>query len=85
MNDGEPAVKDTVLDPSCPIFNSRQWAEDNRRNAKLIKCPLRLKKGVNSLTYRQLSPNLILERIVLRDTSVPAKSSYLGPCGSFRF
>ena len=85
VNDGEPAVKDTVLDPSCPIFNSRQWAEDNRRNAKLIKCPLRLKKGVNSLTYRQLSPNLILERIVLRDTSVPAKSSYLGPCGSFRF
>ncbi len=85
MNDGNTTVTDTVLDPSRPIFNSRQWAADNRRNAKPVTCDVHVKKGINSLCYSQLDPNLILERIELWDTEAEKKESYLGAPASFRY
>lgn len=85
LEDMEPVCTDTVLDSSRPIFNSRQWALDNRRNAKIITCILRLRKGLNRLAYRQLSSNLILERIVLWDQAQQKKESFLGPKESYRF
>ena len=85
INGGAAETADTVLDPSRPIFNSPQWAEDNRRNAKTVRRTVGLAKGVNRIGYRQISPNLILERIVIRDCKVPEKVSYLGPRTSYRF
>ena len=78
-------IADTVLDKSRPIFNSPQWADDNKKNAKCIHVSVRGRKGLNALRYFQLSPNLILERIVLRSKNMPHKESYLGPVESFRF
>ena len=85
LNGGEPVITDTVLDPSKPIFNSRQWGIDNRRNAKLITVQMRAKKGINTLCYSQLDPNLILERIELWDIKAEKKDSYLGAPESFRY
>ena len=85
INGEDPVKVDTVLDGTRPIFNSHQWAVDNRRNAKIINCKMHAKKGINTLRYHQMSPNLILERIHLRDTAVPKKESYLGPTESYRF
>ena len=85
INGGETKIADTVLDKSRPIFNSPQWADDNKKNAKCIHVSVRGRKGLNALRYFQLSPNLILERIVLRSKNMPHKESYLGPVESFRF
>ena len=85
LNGERSIIADTVLDPSVPIFNSTQWIDDNKRNAKSVRRFVKLVKGVNRLVYRQISPNLILERIVIRDTTVPEKLSYLGPTESYRF
>ena len=84
-NGEEPVKTDTVWDQSRSIFSNRQWSMDNRRNAKIISCDIELKKGLNRIRYYQMSPNLILERIVLWDKSVPKKESYLGPKESYRF
>ena len=78
-------IADTVLDRSRPIFNSPQWVEDNKRNAKCITVPIKGRKGLNVLRYYQLAPNLILERIVLRSRNMPHKDSYIGPVESYRF
>ena len=85
LNGGGPVVTDTVLDPSRPIFNSRQWGIDNRRNAKLITVQMSVKRGINSLRYSQLDPNLILERIELWDMNAEKKESYLGAPESYRY
>ncbi|MBP5330691.1 MAG: hypothetical protein J6Y89_02445, partial [Lachnospiraceae bacterium] len=85
VNGDEAVVTDTILDKSRPIFNSHQWAVDNRRNAKIISGSLNAKKGINSIRYYQVDPNLILERIVLWDKDRPVRESYLGPKESFRF
>ena len=83
---GEKTVRiNAVLDPTRPAFLSPQWGTDNRMNAKCITHTLRLKKGINRISYSQISPNLILERIILWDKTLPRKESYLGPKDSFRF
>lgn len=82
---GEGAVRiNTVLEASKLVIWGDQWMEDNRRNAKVISHRSRLKRGINRIFYSQISPNLILERIVLWDASVPKKESYLGPKDSYR-
>lgn len=85
LNDTGVIKVDTVLDSSKPIFNSGQWANDNRRNAKIIPVKLKGKRGLNTLKYTQINPNLILERIVLRDAGTPEVESYLGPSRSYCF
>ena len=83
VNGGDIVTVDTVLDKTRPIFNSPQWANDNRRNAKCIKVDIEGKKGLNSIRYFQLSQNLILERIVLRCKALGHRESYLGPVESY--
>lgn len=85
VNGEEPARINTIYDSSRPVFLSAQWTEDNRRNAKIVSARIHFKAGVNRLSYCQLSPNLILERIVLWDTKWPQKESYLGPKNSYVF
>ena len=77
-------VVDTVLDPGRPIFNSPQWATDNRRNAKLITTQVSIRRGINTLRYEQIDPNLILERIEIWDNAAEKKESYLGAPESCR-
>ena len=83
VNGADIMTVDTVLDKTRPIFNSPQWALDNRRNAKCIKVDIEGKKGLNSIRYFQLSQNLILERIVLRCKALGHRESYLGPAESY--
>lgn len=85
INDSSVIKVDTVIDKSRPVFNSMQWAVDNRRNAKIIKTEIKGSKGLNSLKYYQINPNLILERIVLKEVGTQMKESYLGPKESYRF
>ncbi len=84
VNGGDMVTADTVYDRSCPIFWSAQWAQDNLRNAKCVTVRVSCVEGLNVLRYHQLSPNLILERIVLRAVSAEVRESYLGPRESYR-
>lgn len=73
----------TVMDTTRPFHGSLQWAIETKDNAKRTVCRLNLKKGVNTIAYCQLSPNLVLERIIVaRDLKVIPKS-YLGPKESY--
>ncbi|MCR5404113.1 MAG: hypothetical protein K6E91_09915 [Butyrivibrio sp.] len=85
LNENKPVRINTMLEPSKPMFSSMQWRMDNRRNAKVISCSRNLKKGINSVRYRQLSPNLILDKIVLWDKNEKRRESYLGPESGYRF
>lgn len=84
INDNDVIKVDTVTDKSRPVFNSMQWAMDNRRNAKIITTDIKGQKGVNILRYYQINPNLILERIELWSKDVKEKKSYLGPKESYK-
>lgn len=85
INDSDVIKVDTVMDKSRPVFNSMQWAIDNRRNAKVTTVELEGNEGINYLKYYQINPNLILERIELWAKDVKEKESYLGPKESYRF
>ena len=85
VNEEAPVRINTIYDPDRPVFLSAQWTEDNRRNAKIVSERISLKTGVNRLSYCQLNPNLILERIILWDIKRNKKESYLGPKNSFVF
>ncbi|MCQ2497472.1 MAG: glycosyl hydrolase 115 family protein [Lachnospiraceae bacterium] len=85
INDNGVISIDTILNNSTPIFWSGQWAWDNRKNAKITPCKVKVKKGINHIKYYQINPNLILERIVLWNPKAAKKESYLGPVESFRF
>lgn len=85
VNGEAPVRVNTILQTSGIVVWSPQWHEDNKRNAKIISQKILLKRGINRIVYSQISPNLILERIVLWDMSMPKKESYLGPKDSYRF
>ena len=85
VNGGDMQTVNTVKDTGRPFHNSPQWAWEVRNNVKRIKCKLTLKKGINTLSYCQLSPNLILERFVIAKDLKKVPESYLGPARSYAF
>lgn len=84
VNDCKPVVFNTVAEPDKPFFTSRQWEREAHNNIKVYSCTINCIKGINTLKYYQISPNLALERIVLYPASGPGLlASYLGPKESF--
>ncbi len=84
VNGDIPTTVDTVWDPDRPFFNGPQWNEEARNNVKKAVCKIECRQGLNTLQYYQISPNLILERIVLVSAKAPLPESYLGPKESYR-
>ena len=83
VNKEETSVFNTVNKPNEPYFTSHQWTVEAYNNVKVYKCAVECKKGVNSLKYYHISPNLALERIVLYKDGTRLPESYLGPKESY--
>ena len=83
INDEKMICVNTVHQPDRPFFLSRQWEEEAISNIKIVKETVNLKKGLNTLKLYAVSPQIMIEKIVLHKTTVPLPESYLGPKESF--
>lgn len=83
LNGGEENIFETVKEPTAFYPTCRQWSEEAHSNVKHFRCAVTCRQGVNSLRYYHVSPNLILERIVLHKQGEDIPKSYLGPKESF--
>lgn len=84
-NAGDIKRVNTVNDTSKPYFNSLQWVLESKAGCKRINCRIWLKHGINNIRYYQLSPNLILERMVIARDIKGIPVSYLGPKESYYY
>ena len=83
LNGSEMQSFNTVHNPAVPYFLSHQWSSEAFNNVKVYKCKVECKKGLNSLRYYHISPNLALERIVLFKDGTKLPEAYLGPKESY--
>ncbi len=84
VNGGEPVKVNTVWDTKREFHNSPQWSHETKTSTKKSVTKLHLSAGINTIRYCQLSPNLILERIVVAADIKNVPESYLGPLESYR-
>ena len=81
---GEPVqVDNTVWDTGRPFFLSTQWNHEAHCNVKIFKKKVECQKGMNVLRFYHVSPNIVLERVVLHPENVKLPQSYLGPPESY--
>ncbi|WP_349671835.1 glycosyl hydrolase 115 family protein [Lacrimispora sp.] len=83
INEEPVCVEDTIWDTSREYFLSRQWSKESHDNVKIFQRKVRCRKGLNILWFYHVSPNILLERIVLHPDGAELPESYLGPVESF--
>ncbi|WOO38254.1 glycosyl hydrolase 115 family protein [Anaerocolumna sp. AGMB13020] len=83
MNGETVSVENTVWNMDIPYFLSPQWSREAQDSVKLYHKKFNCRKGENTLRFYPVSPNIILERIVLHPEHVTLPQSYLGPLESF--
>ena len=81
---GEPMkVVNTVHDPGKPFFLSKQWENEAISNVKLVQSEINLKKGLNTIRFYGISPQIILEKFVVYKKGMELPKSCLGPKESY--
>ncbi len=83
MNQEPVSINNTVWDIEREYFGSPQWSKEVHDAVKLYNRKVRCHKGVNVLRFYFVSPNILLERIVLHPVKINLPESYLGPEESF--
>lgn len=85
INDGEIRVENTVEDTARAFFMSPQHERESIDNVREFHTAVACKAGENRLRFRHISPNTVLERLVLVRDGVTLPVSYLGPKESPRY
>ncbi len=83
INEEPVSIANTVWDSGREYFLSRQWSKEAFDNVKIFHRELNCHKGLNRLYFYHVSPNILLERIVLHPEDEELPDSYLGPEESF--
>jgi hypothetical protein len=83
INDESVKIDNTLWYADRPYFYGPQWSKEAHDNVKVYHRKINCKKGVNSLRFYNVSPNILLERIVLHPEESKLPESYLGPEESF--
>ncbi|MGN6712634.1 glycosyl hydrolase 115 family protein, partial [Anaerocolumna jejuensis] len=83
MNQEAVNIDNTLWDAGRAYFLSPQWSMEAHDTVKTYRRKVRCHKGVNILRFYHVSPNILLERIVLHPEEVKLPESYLGPEESF--
>jgi hypothetical protein len=83
INEGPVHVENTVWDTGRPYFLGMQWNHEAINNVKIFKKKMECKRGVNVLRFYHVSPNVLLERVVLHPENAQLPQSYLGPPESY--
>lgn len=83
LNGDKEMIFETVKDLTAFYPTCSQCTEEALNNVKKYRCEVECKQGINALKYYYVSPNLILERIVIHMQGNAVPQSYLGPRESF--
>lgn len=84
MNNDPITLHNTVHDLTRPFFNGQQWAQEGVDDVKIFSVEVTCHQGLNRFRYFHVSPNMVLERIVLASVNQHLPESYLGPTESYR-
>ncbi len=83
-NDGRMKKVNAIPDGFRVGDGNDLWAQGVLCNSREVMVSLDLKAGVNTVSIFALSPNFVLERLVIFREGEEPKRSYLGPNESFR-
>ena len=83
-NDGRMKKVNAIPDGFRVGDGNDLWAQGVLCNSREVTVSLDLKAGVNTVSIFALSPNFVLERLVIFREGEEPKRSYLGPNESFR-
>lgn len=83
INEETVSIENTVWDTKRTYFQGPQWDVEAHDNIKIYHKKLQCLKGVNTLRFYFVSPNISLERIVIHREGVILPKSYLGPTESY--
>ena len=83
-NDGRMKKVNAIPDGFRVGDGNDLWAQGVLCNSRVVNVTLDLKAGVNTVSIYALSPNFVLERLVIFREGEEPKRSYLGPNESFR-
>lgn len=82
-NGEEMKVLNTVRDPKRPFFLSAQWSEEAISHIKMAEGEIHLQKGFNTIRFYGISPQIILEKLVICRMDSYLPESCLGPKESY--
>ena len=82
---GERILKDAV-DPEKFAVGDNQfpWGKDIPNNIRIATVYADCHAGLNSVKLSPVTPNIVLEKIVIHEANKPLPESYLGAPESFR-
>lgn len=83
INGGTISIDNTMWDVRKPYFLGPQWNHEAHVNVKVFKKKMECKQGMNVLRFYHVSPNILLERIVLYPETSTLPQSYMGPPESY--
>jgi len=81
---GKKLLKDAVDSDFAVGDNQEPWSTDVTNNIRISTVYEACKNGVNILRVYPVTPNIVLEKIVIHDSEYKLPESYLGPEESYR-
>ena len=82
---GEKILKDVVDSKAFAVGDNQQpWGNDITNNIIISSVYAAGKKGLNSLKIYPVTPNIVLEKIVIHSANIKMPDSYLGAPETFR-
>ncbi len=82
---GEKILKDVVDSKTFAVGDNQQpWGMDITNNIRVSSVYAAGKKGLNSLKLYPVTPNIVLEKIVIHSANIKMPDSYLGTPETFR-
>ncbi len=81
---GEKLLKNVVDKDFAVGDNQPVWGNDVTNNIRIADVYAECKKGLNSLKIYPVTPNIVLEKIVIYEAGTVLPYSYLGPSESYR-
>lgn len=83
INEELMTVVNSVDNENIPFFLSPQWEKEAINNIKIVECKGCLRRGLNTIRFYGISPQILLEKIVLSRKNIQIPQSYLGPNESY--
>ena len=82
---GERILKDAVDSEKFAVGDNQfPWGEDIPNNIRIATVYADCKAGVNTLKVRPVTPNIVLEKIVIHEANKSVRSSFLGATETYR-
>ena len=82
---GEKILKDAVDSATFAVGDAQQpWGNDIAGNIRIATVYASCREGLNLLKVLPVTPNIVLEKIVIHEANKPLPPSYLGAPETYR-